>query len=452
MAGGVNPKCLSALPVRSYLGGLLQSRSSKPVTWTAEHDPSLLTTTLIGTTLELPSTTPELMEALRYDRRVLVREALLWQRWMRYLALLAVVALALAFGVGSRTIMLLPIALTALGYVLCVALSAAVVRRADVVHEHRMPALLVTADILALAALVWLSGTPAEMGRILMGATLVVQLAAFYFGRRLGSYAALLAALAYLWTTRVAPNSAVLPNPSLPHVLYSLGVFGLVSTVIVTAYGNFRARMSRLRLFCKLVEDGDLTPSFALGIDRRPDDLTLLARSFEAMRSRLAEQIGTDPLTGCLNRRALESRLRAEWRQAKRRSSTVAVLGIDLDHFKLINDTHGHPIGDIVLQELAGIMKATARDTDAVARLGGDEFVIVLPDTGWQGALTFAERLRRKVDDFGFGGASVSISTTISVGVALARGTDPISPEMLLQEADRSLYKAKSGGRNRVFA
>ena len=422
------------------------------MSWTAEYDASLLTTTLTGTTLELPSTTPELMEALRHDQQQLVREALLWQRWVRYLALLAVVTLALAFGDGARTITLLPIALTALGYVLCVALTAEIVRRAVVVHEHRLPALLVTADIVTLAALVWLSGTPAEMGRILMGATLVVQLAVFYFGRRLGSYAALLAALAYLWTTRVAPNSTVVPDPSLPHLLYSLGIFGLVSTVVVTAYGNFRARMNRLRLFCKLVEDGDLTPSFALGIDRRPDDLTLLARSFEAMRSRLAEQIGTDPLTGCLNRRALESRLRAEWRQAKRRSSTVAVLGIDLDHFKQINDTRGHPIGDVVLQELAGIMKATARDTDAVARLGGDEFVIVLPDTGWQGALTFAERLRRKVDDFDFGGASASISTTISVGVALARGTDPISPEMLLQEADRSLYKAKSGGRNRVFA
>ena len=427
-------------------------RRFKPVSWTAEYDASLLTTTLTGTTLELPSTTPELMEALRHDQQQLVREALLWQRWVRYLALLAVVTLALAFGDGARTITLLPIALTALGYVLCVALTAEIVRRAVVVHEHRLPALLVTADIVTLAALVWLSGTPAEMGRILMGATLVVQLAVFYFGRRLGSYAALLAALAYLWTTRVAPNSTVVPDPSLPHLLYSLGIFGLVSTVVVTAYGNFRARMNRLRLFCKLVEDGDLTPSFALGIDRRPDDLTLLARSFEAMRSRLAEQIGTDPLTGCLNRRALESRLRAEWRQAKRRSSTVAVLGIDLDHFKQINDTRGHPIGDVVLQELAGIMKATARDTDAVARLGGDEFVIVLPDTGWQGALTFAERLRRKVDDFDFGGASASISTTISVGVALARGTDPISPEMLLQEADRSLYKAKSGGRNRVFA
>ncbi len=381
---------------------------------------------------------------------MLVREALLWQRWVRYLGLLAMVVLALAFGNGSRFAMLLPIALTSLAYVLCVALSADIVRRAEVVHEHHLPSLLVTADVLALATIVWLSGTPEEMGRILMGGLLVVQLAVFYFGRRLGSYSLLLVALAYLFTTLVMPSSR--PAPTLPHVLYSVGVFGLVSGVLVTAYGNFRARMNQLRLFCKLVEEGDLTPSFALGVDKRPDDLTLLARSFEAMRSRLAEQIGTDPLTGCLNRRALETRLRAEWRSAKRRGSTVAVLAIDLDHFKQINDTRGHPFGDIVLTELAGIMKVTARDTDAVARLGGDEFVIILPDTGWQGALTFAERLRRKVDDFNFGGSTSSMSITISVGVALARGTDPISPEMLLQEADRSLYKAKSGGRNRIFA
>jgi diguanylate cyclase (GGDEF)-like protein len=422
------------------------------VSWPAEQEESLLTTTLIGTTLELPTSTPELVEALRHDRELLVREALLWQRWVRYTALAAVVTLALAFGSPPREAMLLPIALTALGYVLCVGLTAELIRRAEVVDEHRLPTLLVTADIAAMAMLIWVSGTPAEMGRILMGATLVVQLAVFYFGRLLGSYAALLAALAYLLTTRIAPSSGIVQDQSLPHLLFSLGVFGLVSGVLVTAYGSFRVRMNRLRLFCKLVEEGDLTPSFALGVDKRPDDLTLLARSFEAMRSRLAEQIGTDPLTGCLNRRALESRLRAEWRQAKRRSSTVAVLAIDLDHFKDINDTHGHPFGDVVLQELAGIMKATARDTDAVARPGGDEFVIVLPDTGWQGALTFAERLRRKVDDFDFGAATNPTRITISVGVALARGTDPISPEMLLQESDRSLYKAKTGGRNRIFA
>ena len=422
------------------------------MSWPADLDENLLTTTLIGTTLELPSATPELVDALRHDREVLVRDALLWQQWVRYLALVAVAILALAFGSGARAGMVQGIVLTSVGYLACVAITAQLIRRAEVVHEHRLPALLVTADITALALSIWLSGPPAEMGRILIGATLVVQLAVFYFGRPLGTYAALLASLAYLCTTYVTPSSVAVPRPALPHVLFTLGVFGLVSTVVIQAYGSFRERMNRLRLFCKLVEDGDITPSFVLGVDKRPDDLTLLANSFESMRSRLAEQIGTDPLTGCLNRRALESRLRAEWRQAKRRSSTVCVLAIDLDHFKEINDTRGHPIGDVVLQELAGIMKATARDTDAVARYGGDEFVIILPDTGWEGALTFAERLRRKVDEFIFGAETADIRLTISVGVALARGTDPNSPELLLHEADRSLYKAKSGGRNRIFA
>ena len=447
--------CLSDPRLRRYLSGLFQA-TPRPhaVSWSADQDESILNTTLIGTTLELPSSTPELVEALRHDREVLVREAILWQRWVRYLALLALVTLALLLGSGTWTAMLFPIVVTSLLYVLCIVLTASMVRGAEVVHEYRLPALLVTADIFTLATLTWVSGVPSDMGRILVGATLVVQLAVFYFGRALGSYSAGIAAIAYLLTALVLPasSSSDMPRPELTHVLLSLGVFGMVCGVLVTAYGNFRERMNKLRLFCKMVEEGDLTPSFALGVDKRPDDLTLLARSFEAMRSRLAEQIGTDPLTGCLNRRALETRLRTEWRQAKRRGSTVAVLAIDLDHFKQINDTRGHPTGDIVLQELAGIMKATARDTDACARPGGDEFVIVLPDTGWQGALTVAERLRRKVDDFAFGGSMGSMSVTISVGVALARGTDPISPEMLLQEADRSLYKAKSGGRNRIFA
>ena len=139
--------------------GATLADSSKPsgvehLSWPAEHEESLLTTTLIGTTLELPSTTPELVEALRHDREVLVREALLWQRWVRYVALLAVVSLALAFGDGARTVMLVPIVLTSLAYFLCVAITAEIIRRAEVVHEHRLPALLVTADIATLAALV----------------------------------------------------------------------------------------------------------------------------------------------------------------------------------------------------------------------------------------------------------------------------------------------------------
>ena len=406
---------------------------------------------LAAPTLEYPATTPELVEALRHDREVLVREALLWQRWIRYVGFGALVILALLLG-RDRARMLLPLAGAAIAYGAFVTAAAAMVRRAATVHEIRLPAALATADVVALGTLTWLSGAPGDASRILIVGVLVVQLGVFYFGRWLGTYSALAVGITYLVVAAVLPPHVAGDRPAATQMLFDVGLFAMVCAVLISAYGEFRARMNQLRLFCKLVEDGDLTPALTLGQDKRPDDLTLLAKSFDAMRMRLAEQIGTDPLTGCLNRRALETRLRAEWRQAKRRGSTVAVMAIDLDHFKTINDTRGHPFGDVVLQELAGIMKATARDTDVVARLGGDEFVIVLPDTGWQGALTFAERMRRKVDEFPFGSATGAIRLTISVGVALARGTDPISPEVLLQEADRSLYKAKSGGRNRVFA
>jgi diguanylate cyclase (GGDEF)-like protein len=406
----------------------------------------------MGMTVELPVSTPELVDALQRDREALVREALLWQRWVRYAGLLAIVLLALLLGERSNNGMIGPLSGISLGYVLCVALMGERARRARTMHNSWIPALLVTADVVTLAAIVWLTGSAAVAGRVLIGALLVVQLAVFYFGWWLGTYAAVISAAAYVVIALVLPPQVAGQAPTRATVAFTVGVFGLVSMVLVTAYGSFRARMNRLRLFCKLVEDGDLNPALELGVDKRPDDLTLLAASFDAMRLRLGEQIGTDPLTGCLNRRALETTLRAEWRQARRRGTTLAVLAIDVDHFKQINDTHGHPFGDVVLQDIAEIMRDTARDTDAVARLGGDEFIVVLPDTGWEGALTFAERMRAKVDGHTFATLTETMGITISVGVAVHRGSDPMSPALLLQEADQSLYKAKTGGRNRVFA
>ena len=422
------------------------------MSWPAELEPLFSSQEQSGAAVELSTNTPEFVEALRHDRQALVRDALLWQRWVRYIGLATFVVMSVAFGRERWDRILAPLALTSLLYLACVVLATAVVRRAHSVHRWRIPAFLTSADVIGIAAMIWISGAPADAVRILVAALLVVQLAVFYFGWGLGLYSAVLAGLAYLSVALIVPAHVAGPRPAASQVAYTIGLFALVSGVLIAAYGDFRARMNRLRLFCKLIEDGDLAPALPVGKERRPDDLTLLARSFESMRSRLAEQVGTDPLTGCLNRRALETRLQAEWRQAKRRGSSVAVLAIDVDDFKQINDERGHPFGDVVLRELADIMKATARDTDAVARVGGDEFVIVLPDTGWQGALTFAERIRRKVDEFAFGGATSDIDLTISIGVALARGTDPVSPEILLQEADRTMYKAKRNGKNRIFA
>jgi diguanylate cyclase (GGDEF)-like protein len=276
----------------------------------------------------------------------------------------------------------------------------------------------------------------------------------FYFGRRHGTLAAALTIVAYLVALLVLPPfvQANVVAPPARSIAFNVTLFAIISTVLIYTFGSFRERMDALRIYCKVVENGEVPTLTRVGAERWPDELTLLARSFQSMHVRLAEQIGSDPLTGCMNRRSLEARLRVDLRQARRRNTTVAVTAIDVDHFKEINDSRGHLFGDIVLQQLAGIMKQTARDTDAVARFGGDEFVIILPDTGWQGALTFAERLRRRVDDFTFGPPGTPMSTTISVGVALARGTDPISTDMLIKEADAALYKAKAAGRNRVFS
>jgi diguanylate cyclase (GGDEF)-like protein len=403
------------------------------------------------TTLELPTSTPQMVDALSLDRLALRRDVMRWQRPIRLAILVAILGLALSLGTEdhARTI---PMALgISAAYVALVLFGASAAGR-EAARGTRWPAIQATADILTIAALVWSAGAPAESALMLVPALLVVQFGAYYHGRSLGTWCAVLAASSYLLVAQVLPSWMPGPRESLRHTVLTAAMFALASVLLIVAHAGFRARMDHLRLFCRLVEEGDLAPTVPLGTDRRPDDLTLLARSFDAMRTRLAEQIGTDPLTGCLNRRALETRLRSEWRQAKRRGTTVAVLAIDIDHFKQINDTRGHPVGDVVLQEIASIFKATARDTDAVARLGGDEFVVVLPDTGWQGALTFAERMRRKVEEFAFGADTGTVRLTISLGVALARGTDPVSPDVLLQEADRSLYKAKSGGRNRIFA
>ncbi len=395
----------------------------------------------------------ELGDALRHAQADAQREAILWQRWLRYLGVLVALLVALLFGSAPRDVALLPTLLVSGAYIATVLLTSWWVQRSErgVLHPV-LPAVLVTADILAMTGFFYFATYGQTHHRMLLIALLVVQLSVFYFGWWLGAYAALLTAVAYAVVEVVAPAFVPGPRPSGPEVALTIAVFALVSTMVVVVFGSFRNRMNELRLFCRLVEEGELTTKLAVTKATHPDDLTLLARSFEAMRDRFAEQIGTDSLTGCMNRRALENRLRSDWRLAKRRGSHVAVVAIDLDHFKTINDSRGHPIGDLVLQQLVGIMKSTARDTDSVARLGGDEFVIVLPDTGWEGAVTFAERLRRRVQDFGFGAEAAPVTATVSIGVALARGTDPISPEVLLHEADRSLYKAKSGGRNRVYS
>ncbi|HZS29823.1 MAG TPA: GGDEF domain-containing protein [Gaiellaceae bacterium] len=151
-----------------------------------------------------------------------------------------------------------------------------------------------------------------------------------------------------------------------------------------------------------------------------------------------------DSLTAIPNRRALEETLAAEISRAERFGHELAVVLLDLDHFKRINDTHGHAAGDRLLREVAGLLHASARQGDTVARWGGEEFVAVLPETNLAGAVQLAERLRTEIGRISLG----AIRASASCGVATLVAGD--GTETLLAAADAALYRAKENGRDRT--
>ncbi len=394
-------------------------------------------------------------EELKQDGAELQRQVLIWQRWIRYGAVAVAAFGALArFGAGETRASWLPVAVAGGAYLLfTVLMGLALHRKPDKPLPAVIPPVVLLVDLLMISALVFFTAPPSQFHRILILGFIGLQLTVFYFGRGLGIASGLATVSSYIIASRFVPAHVPGPPPTLTVLIVNSALFLFVSGVLVLIFGSFRARMNELRSFVKRVEIGDFTGEYDSSKDNRPDDLTLLGESFNEMRNRLIELVGTDVLTRCVNRRAFESRLSREWRQARRRNSTLAVLMIDIDHFKEINDSHGHTAGDSVLVELGEIMRNTARETDTVARYGGDEFVVMLPDTAWQGAMTFAERLRRNVDEHQFSVEQAHrLPITVSVGVALAKGTDPVSHDDLVQSADRALYKAKSAGRNRICA
>ena len=164
---------------------------------------------------------------------------------------------------------------------------------------------------------------------------------------------------------------------------------------------------------------------------------------------RLQDQSQRDPLTGLLNRRALDAELQREWLRSRRTGATFALLAVDIDHFKSVNDAYGHAGGDAVLVALAQQLRASARQTDVVARTGGEEFVLLMTGVTARGALEAAQRLRLAVAAASVEYAGNRIGVTISVGLALPEPGDADAEAPMLR-ADRLLYAAKAAGRNRV--
>jgi diguanylate cyclase (GGDEF)-like protein len=170
----------------------------------------------------------------------------------------------------------------------------------------------------------------------------------------------------------------------------------------------------------------------------------------ERVLGELREQAVTDPLTGLYNRRYLWEFLRREWIRAKRRNDTLAVIMIDLDHFKRVNDAHGHEAGDFVLTAVAGLLRNRIRSSDIVCRYGGEEFALVLPEASLENVRLRAEDIRMAIKDLDLTHQGVPLGRiTASLGIALF--PDHVDdPDSLMQAADAALYEAKGAGRDRT--
>lgn len=174
-----------------------------------------------------------------------------------------------------------------------------------------------------------------------------------------------------------------------------------------------------------------------------------------ALHDRLYRLATVDPGTGVTNRRVVAEAMTVEFTRARRNGRPLALLVADLDHFKQVNDAHGHPAGDAVLRDCATLLRAELRGGDVIGRWGGEEFVVLAPDTGADQAAALAERLRAAVagHPFELPAAADRQAThhqqTVSIGVALQTGAMRDEHD-LLAEADRMVYAAKHGGRNRV--
>jgi diguanylate cyclase (GGDEF)-like protein len=243
---------------------------------------------------------------------------------------------------------------------------------------------------------------------------------------------------------------------------------GFVPVIFLTAQGEVRDRvhglnlgaddyiakpfeadelLARVRAHIRIKRLQDtLADQNAVLVKTNQEKATLLSQ-LEAKNVQLAEMANTDPLTGVSNRGHIEECLANEVARATRFGTTLSVGMVDIDHFKRVNDSFGHPFGDRVIREVARVLSETVRQVDMVGRYGGEEFLVVMPGTGLEGAGVLAERIRAAVAALTH--EPEGHCATLSVGVAQWE-RDAANWEGLVSRADQALYQAKEEGRNRV--
>lgn len=188
-------------------------------------------------------------------------------------------------------------------------------------------------------------------------------------------------------------------------------------------------------------------------VDERTQALQTTLSQLEEANEQLQSISMLDGLTGIKNRRFFNEKIEREWARAIRNNSPIALLAIDIDHFKQFNDNYGHLLGDECLRHVAQVIQeSVARPSDTVSRYGGEEFMVILPDTDIHGAMHIAEEIRQSIEQQSFHSEGKTYHLTTSIGVSANTPLYGTSYELLISEADRALYQSKKRGRNCVTA
>jgi diguanylate cyclase (GGDEF)-like protein len=306
----------------------------------------------------------------------------------------------------------------------------------------------IASDMVSLFTAVALMTPPEHYDRALIVSIFTVQLTQLFFGWTVTVANLLFVGIGYTGLIALAADAGAATSP--PEELWTLALYAIGVLVYVGLQGHVAQRMrSLVQVFTK-AQDGDFSARYDEGADQMPDPVTVIGRAYNKMRSHLETIVLTDPLSGCFNRRGLNQLAEREVSRAVRAKKNIAVLAIDVDHFKHINDEYGHLTGDEVIREVGALLRETARDVDVVARIGGEEFTILAPDSNDEGALILAERVMQAFRQHQFRSLPPERRITTSVGVAAAPARDDEVAKTLLARADEALYVAKRNGRDRA--
>jgi diguanylate cyclase (GGDEF)-like protein len=304
----------------------------------------------------------------------------------------------------------------------------------------------IASDMIALFVTAALITPPQYFGRTLLVSIFTVQLTQIFFGWTATIANLALIVIGYTGLVALASDAGGSITPA--EELWTLALYGIGVLVYVGLQGQVTSRMRSLIQVFSRAQEGDFSARYEEEADQMPDPVTVIGRAYNRMRTHLETIVLTDPLSGCFNRRGLNQMAEREVSRAIRAKKEMAVLAIDVDHFKRINDDFGHLTGDEVIREIGDLLKETARDVDVVARVGGEEFTILAPESTEEGAVILAERVMDAFRQHKFKSLPPDTQITTSVGVAADVARDDEVAKTLLARADEALYVAKRNGRD----